>query len=236
MAPLDQSPRRVTSLPRWFYNLGMGVLRPLVRALARHGVSANTVTALSLVTAATAGVMLAFGRFGCASVLFVLASSGDAVDGLLARATSTDSKRGALFDASVDRYEEFFAFGGLAIHFRSSGLLLTLTLAALAGSFMVSWGSAQAEARHVAVPPGLMRRAERAACLGLGLLLSAPVALASAALGGPSWAREAPVILAIALIGVVGNVCAVKRIRSVAAAVSPAASTTPASFARLSSS
>ncbi len=80
----------------------------------------------------------------------MLASLGDAVDGLIARATQTVSPGGALFDASVDRYEEFFILGGIAYFFRSSGLLLATTLLAFLGSFMVSYGSAKAEALGVA--------------------------------------------------------------------------------------
>ena len=53
---------------------------------------------------------------------------------------------GALLDASGDRYQEFFFLGGLAMFFRGSPPALMATLAALAGSFMVSYSSAKAEA------------------------------------------------------------------------------------------
>jgi CDP-diacylglycerol---glycerol-3-phosphate 3-phosphatidyltransferase len=211
---------RATALPAHFCRVGLWALAPLVRAILKLGVAPNTITALSLVAGVAAGVSLVWGHFGFAGLLFVVASCGDALDGLVARASRRESPGGALFDASVDRYEEFFAFGGLAMFFRSSGPLLTLTLVALAGSFMVSYGSAQAEARHLAVPPGLMRRPERAVCLGLGIVLG-PIAsaFASGHDGALSWARELPVIVALAVIGVVANVCAVRRIRTLAATI-----------------
>jgi CDP-diacylglycerol--glycerol-3-phosphate 3-phosphatidyltransferase len=198
-----------------------------MRATMALKVSANTVTAISLVAGAGAGVLLAYGHFGVAAMLFATASLGDALDGLVARATCTESVAGALFDASVDRYEEFFAFGGLAIFFRSNGILLALTLLALVGSFMVSYGSAKAEGLRVAVPPGLMRRAERATYLSIGAALS-PIAGALAQwLGGPLWTGEVPVILTVAFIGVSANVSAVRRLRGIAAAAAAKVVATP---------
>jgi CDP-diacylglycerol--glycerol-3-phosphate 3-phosphatidyltransferase len=185
------------------------------------GISANAVTALSLVGAGVAGIFLACGHFGVAALLFAATSLGDALDGLVARVTRTESAAGALFDASADRYEEFFALGALAIYFRTSGLLLTLVLLALAGSFMVSYGSAKAEALHVEVPAGAIRRAERATCLSIGTTLVPIVEALSGRLHGPTWLGEVPVLLAIGTIAIAANVSAVRRLREVAIAVSP---------------
>ena len=212
-----------TALPTELCRMLLAALQPVVRTMLALGVSANAVTLASLLAGIVAGCTLGTGHFGIAGVLFVAASCGDALDGLVARASHTESPGGALFDASVDRYEEFFAFAGLAIFFRSSELLLTLTLVALAGSFMVSYGSAQAEARHIRVPPGLMRRPERATCLGLGIVLG-PIARATAPhLGMGAWLGEAPVVVAMSVIAVVANVCAVRRIRAIAEAITPRA-------------
>jgi CDP-diacylglycerol--glycerol-3-phosphate 3-phosphatidyltransferase len=143
---------------------------------------------------------------------------GDALDGLVARRSRTATPAGALFDASVDRYEEFFILGGLAIFFRSDARLLALVLASLLGSFMVSYGSAKAEAFCVSVPPGWMRRAERAACFSIGTAL-VPVAGALARFARlPAWVEFTPVLFALAIVAVVGNVSAIRRLRAVAAA------------------
>jgi CDP-diacylglycerol--glycerol-3-phosphate 3-phosphatidyltransferase len=181
------------------------------------GVSANAITSLCIVLGAGAGVLLAFGCFGFAAVAMVVASLGDAVDGLVARRSGSVSVAGALLDASGDRYQEFFFLGGLAVFFRESPVVLVTTLAALAGSFMVSYSSAKAEALGVPVPPGVMRRAERAVCLCL--------ATAMTALWNPSWVAGAglpgapealPVLIAVALIAVVANISAVRRLRFLA--------------------
>ena len=207
-------PRAVSAMTHW-------ALDPLVRALVAAEVSANTITGCSLLAGALAGLALALGHFGVAAALLVAASLGDALDGLVARWGNTESPAGALFDASVDRYEEFFSLGGLAIFFRESGPLLALVLSALMGSFMVSYGSAKAEALRVPVPPGAMRRAERATCLCLGTTLMPLVGAVSRASGGPGWAAYVPLIVSLLLIGGAANVSAVRRIRVIAAHVSP---------------
>src|SRR5580692_367587 len=213
---------RTEGLPRTVTSAALWALTPFSRIMIAFGVSANAVTALSLAAGAVAGFFFAWGHFGVAALFFATASLGDAVDGLVARATRTESASGGLFDAAVDRYEEFFAFGGPAIYFRGSGVLLTLMLLALAGSFMVSYGSAKAEALRVAVPAGSMRRAERATCLSIGTTLVPIVGALSRRLHGPQWLGEIPVLLAIGVIAVAANLSAVRRLRDIAAALSPA--------------
>jgi len=212
---------RSIALPRVASTMTHWALDPLVRMLISADVSANTITSCSLLGGIGAGVSLALGHFGVAAALLVAASLGDALDGLVARRGNTDSPAGALFDASVDRYEEFFALGGLGIFFRESGPLLALVLAALMGSFMVSYGSAKAEALRVPVPPGAMRRAERATCLCLGTTLVPLVGAIARSCEGPAWLAYAPMIFALVLIGAAANVSAVRRIRVIAAHVSP---------------
>jgi CDP-diacylglycerol---glycerol-3-phosphate 3-phosphatidyltransferase len=218
--PLDVVARTM-GLPRIATSAASWALTPFSRIMIALGISANAVTALSLVAGGVAGLFLARGHFGVAALFFAAASLGDALDGLVARGTCTESAAGALFDASADRYEEFFAFGGLAIYFRASSASLALILLALAGSFMVSYGSAKAEALRVAVPAGSMRRAERATCLSIGTTLAPIVGAFSGRLHGPAWLGEIPVLVAIGVIAIAANLSAVRRLRDVAAAVSP---------------
>jgi len=224
-AALEAQHRSIT-LPRIASIMTHWALDPLVRALIAADVSANTITGASLVAGLVAGLALAAGHFGVAAALLVAASLGDALDGLVARGGHSESPAGALFDASVDRYGEFFSLGGLAIYFRESGPLLALVLSALMGSFMVSYGSAKAEALRVPVPPGAMRRAERATLV--------PIAGAiSTACDAPTWLEYAPLVLALVLIGGAANVSAVRRIRAIAARVSPAADAAVARASRV---
>ncbi len=88
-------------------------------------------------------------------------------------------------------------------------------LLSLQGSFMVSYGSAKAEALGVTAPRGAMRRAERAAHLCAGALLSPIAGTLAERASLPSWVADAPMLGALALVGIVSNVSAVRRLVAV---------------------
>lgn len=187
-------------------------LEPLGRAAVALGLSANAITFLSLLLGLGAGVALAMGHFGIGCGLSTVSALLDTLDGMVARLTKTSSDAGETFDAAVDRYNEFFFLAGLAYVFRQDARILVLVLAALLGSFMVSYATAKAEALHVKPPRGAMRRAERATYLTLGVGF-VPIAMRFAESG---LAGIAPVLVALALVAVVGNVSAARRIFAVA--------------------
>jgi len=195
--------------------MGYWGLDPVGRFLAGAGVSANAISTSSLLLGLAAAVALAFGHFGVAAAFAVVSALCDALDGMVARQTKTASDSGEVLDATVDRYVEFTFLGGLAIHDHENPLWLGMALAAILGSFMVSYATAKGEAMGVAPPRGSMRRPERAAYLTMGALLC-PFTALWAAKGGPSWVSEAPMMLATALVAVVGNVSAVRRLTSIA--------------------
>lgn len=194
-------------------------LRPITRACVGLGVSANAVTWGSLLLAAGAGVAIALGHYGAGAAFALASALGDAVDGSIARETGTSSDSGEVLDAAVDRYAELLFLGGVAFHERHDAVMLLLALLATAGSLMVSYATAKAEALHVKPPRGAMRRPERAVYLIGGAAL-APIAVAvSTTWGLPAWLGSAPVLAALAIVGVVGNVSAVRSLRAIAEAV-----------------
>jgi CDP-diacylglycerol--glycerol-3-phosphate 3-phosphatidyltransferase len=198
---------------------GYWSLQPVGRALIALGVTANQITLVSLFLGLLSAVALALGHFGVGAALTAMATLGDALDGIVARQTGTASDAGEVFDAAVDRYQEFFFLGGLAVYFRGDMVALSLTLLAVLGSFMVSYGTAKAEALGVESPRGAMRRVERAVYLDAGVVF-VPIAGALAArFGLPSWVEHVPVLLALGLVGSVGNVSAARRLHAVARAV-----------------
>jgi CDP-diacylglycerol--glycerol-3-phosphate 3-phosphatidyltransferase len=202
-------------LGRTAMEMAYWALAPVGRFLVRAGVSANSVTALSLVLGVLAGVALGFGHFGLAALLSVCSALGDALDGFVARESRTASDAGETFDAAVDRYSEFFFLSGLAFHYRASSALLGLVLAALLGSFMVSYATAKAEALRVSPPRGAMRRQERATYLTAGIALS-PLAGKLGATFPFQLAADVPVVLALVLVAVVANASAVHRLVRIA--------------------
>jgi CDP-diacylglycerol--glycerol-3-phosphate 3-phosphatidyltransferase len=198
--------------------MGYWGLDPIGRGLARAGVSANFISTTSLVLGLGAAAGLALGHFGVAAALAVVSSICDALDGMVARQTRTASDSGEVLDATIDRYVEFTFLGGLAIYDHDRPLRLAIALAAILGSFMVSYATAKGEAMGVEVPRGSMRRPERAAYLTLGAALC-PFAALWASHGGPPWLSEAPMISATAFVAIIGNVSAVRRLRAVARAL-----------------
>ncbi len=85
---------------------------------------------------------------------------------------------------------------------------------------MVSYGSAKAEALGVPPPRGAMRRAERAtAYLCAGALLSPLSSVLADRAELPPWVADAPVLGALALVGVVANVSALRRLGAVGRAI-----------------
>ncbi len=202
--------------------MGYWGLQPLARACVAAGVSADRVTHASLALGAAAGVAVAGGHLGVGAALATAAAVGDAVDGLVARSTATATRRGAILDAAADRYAEAFFLAGLALHYHADQAKLGMVLAALVGSFMVSYGSAKADALGTRAPRGAMRRAERATFLAAGAGLS-PLAWAAAE-GGQlaSWAAELPMLAALAVVGGVANVSAVRRLVAIAHAAGDA--------------
>jgi CDP-diacylglycerol--glycerol-3-phosphate 3-phosphatidyltransferase len=199
--------------------MGYWGLDPIGRALAALGVSANAVSASSLVFGVGAGVGLATGHFGIAAMLALVSALCDALDGMVARQTGTASNSGEVLDAAVDRYVEFAFLGGLVLHDRDHLQAMALALAAILGSFMVSYSTAKAEAMGVPAPRGAMRRPERAMYLTLGAACCPFAAWWVNGGGHSAWIAEAPMTAATALVAVVGNVSAVRRLASVAAAL-----------------
>jgi CDP-diacylglycerol--glycerol-3-phosphate 3-phosphatidyltransferase len=184
-------------------------IEPLVRGLAAIGVTPNGLTWSALVTGLGAGVALAFGWFGLATLLATMSTIGDILDGQVARLTNSGSDRGELLDAAVDRYTEFAFLAGLAIFLRTSWWQMVLALAAMLASFMVSYASAKAEALHVAPPRGLMRRHERATYLIAGIGLTPVVGPVLAERGLPYVTL---CLIALSVVALFGNLSAVLRL------------------------
>jgi CDP-diacylglycerol--glycerol-3-phosphate 3-phosphatidyltransferase len=184
-------------------------IEPVVRGLVAIGVTPNGLTWAALVLGLGAGLALAAGWFGLATLLATMSTIGDILDGQVARLTNSGSNRGELLDAAVDRYTEFAFLAGLVIFLRTSLWWMALALAATLASFMVSYASAKAEALHVEPPRGLMRRHERSTYLIVGVGLVPMVGPAFEAHGLPYLTT---CLAAIAVVAVVGNLAAVLRL------------------------
>jgi len=103
----------------------------VVRVLARAGIHPNSVTALSWLLAAAAGVLFWRGWFGVGLLFAWLMTFLDTVDGKLARVTLTSSRFGHVFDHALDLIHPPFWY--LAWGLGVSGTIDAATLVVLAG-------------------------------------------------------------------------------------------------------
>ena len=186
-------------------------IEPVVRGLIRIGATPNAITLAALATGIAAGAAVATGWFGLACLLATCSTICDILDGQVARVTRTGSNAGELLDAVVDRYTEFAFIAGFIVYARESRLQIAIALGALLASFMISYTSAKAEALQVSVPRGLMRRHERATYLTFGAGMTpmiGPVLHAR----WPELPTAAVFVLALAIVGAIGNLAALQRI------------------------
>jgi CDP-diacylglycerol---glycerol-3-phosphate 3-phosphatidyltransferase len=190
-------------------NAAYWAIEPVVRVFVALGVTPNGMTYAALLLGLGAGLALAVGWFGLATLLATMSTVGDILDGQIARLTNTGSERGELLDAAVDRYTEFAFLAGLVIFLRTSWWHMALALGATLASFMVSYASAKAEALQVAAPRGLMRRHERSIFLIAGIGFTPLVGPALVARDLP---HVTPCLVALGIVAVVGNLAAVLRL------------------------
>jgi CDP-diacylglycerol--glycerol-3-phosphate 3-phosphatidyltransferase len=161
-----------------------GVRRLAARAvtgLARTWVTPNMLTAAGVLGCVCAAVLVYFEYedellfYYLGGAVFVAASLLDVLDGALARAGGRQSPFGAFIDSTTDRVGEAFVLGAIALVFARHGdeVALAFTFAAVAGSFLVSYTRARAEALGLRGDVGIGSRAERVAVIALGLATAA---------------------------------------------------------------
>lgn len=206
--------------------LGKGVmqmtywgLQPIGDFCVKAGVSPNMISWLSLFFGVLTMIAFIYGHFGTAGFLSAVASLLDSIDGMVARKTGKASDSGEVLDAAIDRVVEFLFIAGLVIYYREIPWLMTISLAALLGCFMVSYSTAKAEALHVEPPRGNMRRTERGLYLTLGAVL-APISIQSFETAGVYPVSIGyPMVFALCMVAFFGNLSAVQRLYAIAKAV-----------------
>lgn len=158
-------------------------IQPVNLALHRLRVSADHLTLAGIVFGALAALAFGEGRLPLGGLFLALAGAADMLDGSLARAAGSATPFGSFIDSVADRATDAIILGGLAWHYREKPELL-VALAAIGGSFLVSYAKARAEGLGVSCDVGLMERPERMILLIAGALtgLMRPALWALAAL------------------------------------------------------
>jgi CDP-diacylglycerol--glycerol-3-phosphate 3-phosphatidyltransferase len=174
--------------------------------LVRWRVSPDALTLTSLVITLASLPLAALGYHLLAGCVFLVGAAFDALDGIVARARGMASPAGAVLDAIVDRYADAAPLIGLALYFRHSAWALSIVLAAVIGSMMVSYVRAKHEGLGLDLPGWIMRRAERIAYLAAGLVLGPLVGLAQI----PGVTADRVVLGFVGLIALLSNAAATR--------------------------
>ncbi len=182
------------------------ILDPVTGWLADRRVHPNLLTTVGfLVTISSA---YAFHRHAVQTAGFLMLLGGffDILDGRVARLTGLGSKFGAFYDSTLDRMSEIVVYLGLLSLYNDYRLelgdvgMIYLIMLAMAGSLMVSYTRARAEALGLDCTVGLMPRAERVVLLGAASLFF-----------GTAW-NGLVLKGVIAVLAVLTNVTAIQRI------------------------
>lgn len=155
---------------KWF-------LDPVSAFFIRIGLTPNTMTLLGLAGNFIGAYYVAQGRMTTGGLLMLITTPLDALDGTMARLRGDASDWGAFVDSVTDRYSELVILGGLLYYFSTTGdwLSSVATFAAAAGTVLVSYVKARAEAVGFEAKVGFLTRVERYLVLGPLLLFNQPV-------------------------------------------------------------
>jgi CDP-diacylglycerol--glycerol-3-phosphate 3-phosphatidyltransferase len=180
-----------------------------ITGLARTRVTPNALTAVGVTLCAAAAVLVYFEYrheilfFWLGAVTFVVGSLLDILDGALARSSGKGTEFGAFLDSTLDRVGEGLMLGSIALVFArdENEVALAAAIAAVAGSFLVSYTRSKAEGLGLKGDVGIGSRAERVVVITAGLVL--------APWGALQWAIY--VLAATAWFTVLQRILAVRR-------------------------
>ncbi len=151
-----------------------------VLGLTRTRITPNALTASGVTLCLAASVLVLFEArnhilfYWLAAIVFVAGSLLDILDGALARAGGKTTPFGAYLDSTTDRVSEGFMLAALAFLLARDHhpVFVAVVMAAMAGSFLVSYTRAKAEALGLRGDVGIGSRAERVVVITAALVLA----------------------------------------------------------------
>lgn len=171
---------RAAAIKQGYTTGARGIATRSVTGLTRTRVTPNALTASGVALCAAASVLVLFeGRnddlfYWLAALVFVAGSVLDILDGALARAGGKTTPFGAYLDSTTDRVSEGFMLTAIAyvLATHHHPVFVAVVMAAVAGSFLVSYTRAKAEALGLRGDVGIGSRAERVVVITGGLVLA----------------------------------------------------------------
>lgn len=148
------------------------VLDPVTDWMVARRVHPNLLTTIGFFVTVGGGIMFSEHHARTAGFLVLLGGVFDIFDGRVARLSGLGSKFGAFYDSTLDRISEVIVFLGLLSLYNDYRLqlgdvgMIYMIMLAMAGSQMISYTRARAEALGLDCRVGLMPRAERVVLVG----------------------------------------------------------------------
>lgn len=149
---------------------------PVVSALVEARVHPNALSTAGFLVTSTSGFFFHQHHVRTAGLLILVGGVFDLLDGTVARRTGLASSFGAFYDSTLDRLSEIIVYLGLLSLYNDYRLelgdvgMIYAVMLAMAGSIMISYTRARAEALGIPCTVGLMQRAERVILIGFAAL------------------------------------------------------------------
>ena len=151
-----------------------------VHGLTRTRVTPNALTTSGVLLCGIASVLVLFEDrneilfYWLGAFVFVVGSLLDILDGALARAGGKTTPFGAFLDSTTDRISEGFMLTAIAyvLARHDHPVFVAVAMIAVAGSFLVSYTRAKAEALGLRGDVGIGSRAERVVVITGGLVFA----------------------------------------------------------------
>jgi CDP-diacylglycerol---glycerol-3-phosphate 3-phosphatidyltransferase len=145
-------------------------LRAIIAACVRLGIHPNILTFVGVVINVAAAWQLALGRFLLAGLIMIAANIFDFIDGKVAHLLQLESRFGAFWDSTLDRFSDLALLVGLIYLYSKLGRSDYVMVAALTliFSIMTSYARARAESLVDRCKVGFMERPERIVLFMIG--------------------------------------------------------------------
>jgi CDP-diacylglycerol---glycerol-3-phosphate 3-phosphatidyltransferase len=169
-APHAIRPRQRPTFTGLIGTICMFPLRAIINACVALRIHPNTLTLVGVIINVGAAWALAHDRFILAGFVMIVANIFDFIDGKVAHRLQLQSRFGAFWDSTLDRFSDLALLVGLIHLYSSLGRSDYVLIAALALTFsiMTSYARARAESLVDKCKVGFMERPERIVLFMIG--------------------------------------------------------------------
>ena len=145
-------------------------LNAIIKLCVKLRIHPNLLTLIGVLINVAAGVALAARRFVLAGVVMIVANIFDFIDGKVAHQLHLESRFGAFWDSTLDRFSDLALLTGLIFLYSKLGRSDYVLVAALTliFSIMTSYARARAESLIEKCKVGFMERPERIVLFMIG--------------------------------------------------------------------